>query len=458
MSFIGKLAGLFSFRRISGQIAALILIALVLIHGLMAGYFLLRRDEPRLPADEPIQQFVLIARMVARTPAADRAALVRTIGQALPKLQLRLVQNAASAADDPPGRRVIRSLVEGQIELIERPSPDKENVLFHLADGSRLEASVGTPHLPPFVTAFWASTLLFLVMSVSLLGVWAGRALSAPLSAFARAAEGFNVDRASPPFPESGPEEIRSAARALNAMRDRIASLMKDRMRMLVAISHDLRTPITRLRLRSEFIEDEAWRTQTLRDLDQMQSMLESVLTLLRSGNVAEPTPVDVAALVRLVCEQFSDDGYAVSYHGPNRLRLTARPDEIGRVVTNLVENAVRFGTDVDVTLSASDDAATIEVVDNGPGIPDQKKSAMLEPFVRGDEARTMDDNSGFGLGLSIAQAIVRAHGGSLQLRDNKPHGLCVVIRLPHTAVQPSPGGRPAPESASNRYDSVNSA
>jgi len=450
VSLIGKLAGLFSFRRISGQIAALILITLVLIHALMAGYFLLRREEPRLPTDEPLQQFVLIARVVARTPAADRAALVRTIGQALPNLRLRLTENDPSTAGGGAGRRriVIRSLIEGEVELIEKSPPETENVLFHFVDGSRLEASVGAPHLPPFITAFWAITLLFLVMSVSLLGVWAGRALSAPLSAFAKAAEGFNVDRSSPPFPESGPEEIRSAARALNAMRDRIATLMKDRIRMLVAISHDLRTPITRLRLRSEFIEDEAHRAQTVRDLDQMQSMLESVLTLLRSGNVAEPTPVDVAALVRLVCEQFSDDGYAVSYHGPNRLKLTARPDEIRRAITNLVENAVRFGTEVNVTLSASGEAATIEVADNGPGIPEQKKSAMLEPFVRGDEARTMDDNSGFGLGLSIAQAIVQGHDGSMLLRDNKPRGLCVAIRLPQAAVLDGPSERAPREAA----------
>ncbi|WP_430641468.1 sensor histidine kinase [Bradyrhizobium centrolobii] len=213
-------------------------------------------------------------------------------------------------------------------------------------------------------------------------------------------------------------------------MRERITALMNDRTRMLAAISHDLRTPITRLRLRSEYIDDSTQRAQTLRDLDQMQSMLESVLSLLRSESAVKPTLVDLAALVQMVCEQFSDCGHAVTYQGPDRAAMTARPDEIIRAVGNLVENATRFGTEVTVALSIADDQIIIEVCDDGPGIPDESKSAMLEPFVRGEEARTMDETAGFGLGLSIAQAIATAHGGSLLLLDNKPSGLCARLLL----------------------------
>lgn len=267
--------------------------------------------------------------------------------------------------------------------------------------------------------------------SIALLGIWAARALRSPLSAFARAAESFSLNQSSPPIPETGPEEIRTAAKALNRMRERITMLMNDRTRMLAAISHDLRTPITRLRLRSEYIEDDAQRAQTLRDLDQMQAMLESVLSLLRSGSAGSPTLVDVAALLQMICEEFSDRGHTVVYQGPGRAPLTAQPDEIRRAVTNLVENAVRFGTKVLVTLTAANDRVIIDVADNGPGIPDERKSAMLEPFVRGEEARTMDASSGFGLGLSIAQAVAQAHGGTLSLQDNDPRGLVVRILLP---------------------------
>jgi len=318
----------------------------------------------------------------------------------------------------------------GLVEII--PGSSNEDwVLFHLPDGEVLEAMIGSPKLPPFIGGLWASTLLFLFVSITLLGVWAGRALSSPLSAFARAAESFSLGRSSAPLPETGPEEIRAAAKALNRMRDRITVLMNDRTRMLAAISHDLRTPITRLRLRSEYVEDETRRAETLRDLDQMQSMLESVLSLFRSGSAGRPTLVDAAALLQMICEQFSDFGHAVTYEGSDRFTLVMRPEEISRAVTNLVENAVRFGTVVTVRLAVSSDQATIEVSDDGPGIPDERKPAMLEPFVRGEEARTMDETSGFGLGLSIAQAVVHAHGGTLSLHDNDPHGLLARIVIP---------------------------
>lgn len=432
MSWFRRLARLFTFRRISGQIAALVLASLVLIHALIAGYFLLNRPKPNLLTDEPLQQFELIARILDKTPRSERRALVENLGRGLPDLKLRLSESTSPAIAAPAAARfTLPSPFDGRIQIVQRPPPDKDGVLFDFGDGEILDATVGTPGLPGFITGLWASTLMFLVISITLLGVWAGRALSAPLSAFARAAENFSLSRSSAPLPESGPEEIRSAAKALNVMRDRITSLMNDRTRMLAAISHDLRTPITRLRLRSEYIEDDAQRTQTLRDLDQMQAMLESVITLLRGGSGAQPTLVDIAALVQTVCEEFSDCGHVVHYNGPARLTGTVKPDEIKRALANLIGNAIRFGSEVNVAFASENAIATIAVSDNGPGIPDDKKAAMLEPFVRGDDARTMNETSGFGLGLSIASSIVEAHGGSLSLQDNQPRGLRVVISLP---------------------------
>jgi signal transduction histidine kinase len=432
VSSIGKIATIFSFRRISGQIAALILASLFVIHALITGYFLVSQSEPKLLADQPLPQFELFARVIAQAPRSDRRMVLQNIDRAFPRLQLALREddsNRSSRPNDRP-RVTIPSPLGGLVEIIPGSS-NEDRVLFHLPDGEVLEAMIGSPKLPPFIGGLWASTLLFLFVSITLLGVWAGRALSSPLSAFARAAESFSLGRSSAPLPETGPEEIRSAAKALNRMRDRITVLMNDRTRMLAAISHDLRTPITRLRLRSEYVEDETRRAETLRDLDQMQSMLESVLSLFRSGSAGKPTLVDAAALLQMICEQFSDVGHAVTYEGSDRFTLMMRPEEFGRAVTNLLENAVRFGTVVTVRLAVSSDQATIEVSDNGPGIPDERKPAMLEPFVRGEEARTMDETSGFGLGLSIAQAVVHAHGGTLSLHDNDPHGLLARIVIP---------------------------
>jgi signal transduction histidine kinase len=282
-------------------------------------------------------------------------------------------------------------------------------------------------------------TLLFAVISVTVLGLWAARALTAPLSSFAKAAEDFSLNGAAAPLPERGPEEIRSVAKALNRMRERITGLIDDRTRMLAAISHDLRTPITRMRLRSEFIEDETHRSRMLGDLDQMRSMLESVLSFLRNDRKLESmTLVDIASTLQLITDQFADMGRKVGYDGPGHAMATVRPDDLHRSVTNLVENAVKFGAEATIRLSLSADSVTIDVEDDGPGISDAQKNNMLEPFVRGDDARNMDEAAGFGLGLSIANAIVLAHGGTLSLHDRQPHGLVARIKLPVHQTQKS--------------------
>src|SRR3954451_16504984 len=176
-------------------------------------------------------------------------------------------------------------------------------------------------------------------------------------------------------------------------MRERITALIDDRTRMLAAISHDLRTPITRMRLRSEFIEDGAHRSHMLGDLDQMRSMLESVLWFLRNDRKLESlTLVDIASTLQLVTDQFSDIGHKVTYDGPDHAMATVRPDDLHRSVTNLVENAVRFGAEAMIRLRVAADRLTIDVEDDGPGISDALKQNMLEPFVRGDEARNMDE------------------------------------------------------------------
>src|SRR4029077_12127402 len=184
---------------------------------------------------------------------------------------------------------------------------DDRKVGIALPDGAMISARMPPEQWQrPFWRGPWLTTLLFAVIGVPLLGLWAARALTAPLSAFAKAAESFSLNGAAAPLPERGPEEIRSGAKALNRMRERITTLMDDRTKMLAAISHDLRTPITRMRLRSEFIEDAGHRFHMLSDLDQMRSMLESVLSFLRNDRKLESmTLVDIATTLQLVVYQF---------------------------------------------------------------------------------------------------------------------------------------------------------
>ena len=267
-------------------------------------------------------------------------------------------------------------------------------------------------------------------------------ALTRPLREFAKAAENFNPTGEITLLPERGPDEIRAAAHALNRMRERIKTLIEDRTLTLAAVSHDLRTPITRLRLRCEFIEDSAARTKMLDELSHMNAIVESVLHYLRDGRTGQNAiMVDIATSLQTICDQFADTGNDVSYDGPDHVVIRAQPEELQRALTNLIDNAVRHGGKATVRASQSASTVTIAIEDDGPGIPDSIKDAVFEPFVRGDSARGMTEKVGFGLGLSIARAIIEAHGGSLTLLDHQPHGLIAMVTLPRDGAGPATGG-----------------
>jgi signal transduction histidine kinase len=438
-----NLIGFLNLRGISGQIVALVVASIITIHLILtATFFFHRPDQPDPSANRGHNQLAASIQLLGSAPAPERARLMADIARAFPQLDIRILPPgpipAATGNPNGPGLHHLHHHLGGNYRVFSvapasgSEPQDPHRVGIALPDGTMVSANVLPDRPPPLFGGPWMMTLLFVIVSLTLLGLWAARALTAPLSSFATAAENFSLNGAAAALPERGPEEIRSVARALNRMRERITVLIDDRTRMLAAISHDLRTPITRLRLRSEFIEDDAQRGQMLRDLDQMRSMLEAVLSFLRNDSKLESmTLIDIASTLQLVTDQFADMGCKVSYDGPSHAMVTARPDDLHRAVTNLVENAVKFAPQATIRLKNSPRAVTIEVEDDGPGISDARKDIMLEPFVRGDDARNMDEAAGFGLGLSIARAIVLAHGGKLTLNDRQPHGLIVRIDLP---------------------------
>jgi signal transduction histidine kinase len=437
-----RLFGFLNLRGIGGQIAALVVASMVGLQLVITATFLFHRpDRAEFGGEDGAAQLASAAQLLAAAPPAERPRLLADFTRAFPQLDIRnLAADAVPAATvvreerGPPPFHHLRRLGRGyRIFPLEAPGDSGRRIGIVLPDGSAISASVPADRPPPPLwRSPWMTTLMFAVVSVTLLGLWAARTLTAPLSSFAKAAESFSIERDAAPLPERGPEEVRSLAKALNRMRKRITDLIDDRTRMLAAISHDLRTPITRLRLRSEFIEDEIQRSRMLADLDQMRSMLESVLSFLRDGRKLEQmTLVDVASTLQLVADQFADMGHKVAYAGPGHAMATARPEDLLRTVTNIVENAVRFGAEVTIRLTVAADSVTVDIEDDGPGISDGSKVDMLEPFVRGDNARNMDDATGFGLGLSIARAIVAAQGGKLSLHDRQPRGLMVRMELP---------------------------
>jgi len=438
----------FFLNRINAQLAILILASLLVIHAVItASIFFSNRWNNAAAFDGDPAEFVSLVRLVAGTPADWRAPLLKQIAHSFPDLKLQ-----AATVMPPPrnGAGVDRRLdflnqrLSPVFHVVAAPSVARSgrdaamfDVAVRLPDGTALKASLRPREGLPFLIGPITLTVLFIVISVTLLGLWAARALHRPLSRFAKAADGFDLDGEITELPERGPEEIRAVAKAFNQMRERIKKLVDDRTRMLAAMGHDLRTPITRLRLRSEFIAEKELRAQMLRDLDQMRAMTDGVLSFLRDEQTREAaTSMDLATTLQTVCDQFADLGHAVTYEGPAHVRISGRPDDLQRAVANLVDNATRYGTHTVVRLTRSADCVCIAVEDDGPGIPDVRKDAMLEAFVRGEAARTMDDRSGFGLGLSIARIIAEAHGGALALRDRTQHGLIACITLPAAGLQ----------------------
>ncbi|VIO76024.1 Osmolarity sensor protein EnvZ [Bradyrhizobium ivorense] len=338
-------------------------------------------------------------------------------------------------------RSVFRQLTaEPRIELLEglrHPAGSSSQVVVKLDDGHALTADVATDG------GFWsfllrpaAAMVIVVLISMLLLSIYAVRWVIAPLAEVASAATSFGR---SPRAPETlrrrGPLEIAQVADALNDMRTRIRALLDDRTRMLAAISHDLRTPLTRLRLRSERVREDTLRTAMLGDIAKMTRMINETLDYLREDARSEALScIDLPSFLQTICSDFADTGHAVSYAGPARLPYVCRPRALSRAVTNIVENAVKHGSTVTVALRpTATDHIEIEVADDGPGIPPALREKVFEPFFKADSAR--QDSGGFGLGLSIAQDIAKRHGGSIALKPREPSGLLVSMLLPPEPV-----------------------
>jgi signal transduction histidine kinase len=429
----------FKLKKISGQIAALVIASIVAVHALITTIFLLQGPPAHQQPSHLHGQLATLVRLVDATPSADKPALIETISQTFPDLAFR----ATDAAHGPTAATQMGPLSHLQHELgtnyrLWFAPGGHDQIGIAARDGSVYLARLPSgppPH--PFLGSPITMTLLFVVACLILLGIWAARALSEPLSSLAAAARSFSLDTDHTPLPIRGPDEIRSVAQSFNHMRQRIAGLINDRTKMLAAISHDLRTPITRLRLRAELIENEEHRHQTLHDLNQMNSMLNTVLSFLKDGtNSEEPTLADVSTILQSIADQFLDAGHSVTFDGPLHFIATVRPMDFRRAVTNLVENAVRFAGSAVIRLTAEKDGLGVDVADSGPGIEDAQIDALMEPFVRGDSARSMNEVSGFGLGLSIARSIASAHGGELTLSNLQPNGLIARIRLPMSSIE----------------------
>lgn len=264
------------------------------------------------------------------------------------------------------------------------------------------------------------------------------RTLSQPLRAVARLADAIGHDAGGPgpPMPvplsvlESGPHEARHLARAMNAMQARITRLIADRTEALAAVSHDLRTPLARLRLRAGFLDDAEVQGAIEADVGEMEAMVGSVLAYLSGEDDPEPVRhVDLASLLATLVDEAADAGGAARYHGPDHALARVRPLAMKRVFSNLIGNALTYGGNADVSLSADGERLRVLVEDDGPGIPESELERVLAPFYRLEGSRSRS-TGGLGLGLAIVQREVRREGGALRLGCRPQGGLQVRIDL----------------------------
>ena len=273
------------------------------------------------------------------------------------------------------------------------------------------------------------AAMLIAIIALSVLGI---RRLTAPLGTLAQAAERLGRDVNAPPLAERGASDVRKALRAFNNMQERIQRFIEDRTRMIAAISHDLRTPITRLRLRAEFIDDAEQQARMLADLDDMETMIQSTLSFAREEANPEPRrDVDLVALLRSVCEDSPDVELTIEPADTETLLLRGQPVALRRGFCNLIDNAVKYGERARVGLSIGADSIAVAVEDDGPGLPEEELERVFRPFYRVEQSRSRD-TGGVGLGLTVARTVFRAHGGDVGLANRPPGGLRATVTLPH--------------------------
>lgn len=281
-----------------------------------------------------------------------------------------------------------------------------------------------------FLQGFFLADAVTAAVGIALIGFWLVRRVTAPLARLAEAAESLGRNLRSPPLQTSGPSEVAAVATAFNRMQQRLTRLIDGRTEFLAAISHDLRTPITQIRLRIEMAPASPERDKNLVALDDLSETIGTFLNYARASHEAEErSRIDLGALVRSICNDLADDGAAVESHCPPGPVISCKRLAIKRAVTNLIENALKYGQEAQVSTAQVDGWAVIAVEDRGPGIPESQIEAVCAPFHRGDGSRSRSAD-GVGLGLSIVQAVAEDHGGEVRLANRKEGGLRAELRL----------------------------
>jgi signal transduction histidine kinase len=281
----------------------------------------------------------------------------------------------------------------------------------------------------------WAMWLCFLAVSITIVTAFAARQFSRPIERLAAAVRQFGLNPQAPPITETGPRELQQVIKTFNAMQAQIQKFVAYRTMMLAAISHDLRTPLTRMRLRGEFIEDPDQQVRLFRDVDEMQNMVDEALAFFRDDATAEETTsFDLPHVLLTIAHDYADQDVDIGYAGPAHAVYRGRPLNLKRAFSNLIDNAAKYGKNPEIELSCEETAFVVIIRDRGPGIPPNALDDVFRPYYRVDKSRNRS-TGGVGLGLTVAQTIVQGHGGEITLKNRPEGGLeaRVVLPVPRT-------------------------
>ncbi|NVD97278.1 HAMP domain-containing protein [Massilia sp. BJB1822] len=421
-----------------GRLMLILVLGLVLAQALSFGVFLLQR----MQSGKSMMLYSLgkdVASTVAileRLPVEERAGWLKNLERRNYRYQLGHV--AMGAPLDIPlvdeVRESLRGALAASYPVVITAAPEggkRLDMHLKLSDGTPLTVIL-TPSFMPLPD--WLLPVIAIQLAVLIAFLWlAVRLATRPLAQLARAADLTEPQGAAQPLPEDGPLEVAQAAKAFNAMRARIDGFLSERMQILAAVSHDLQTPITRMRLRAEMLDDATQRDKMLSDLQAMQMLVAEGIAYARNAHGLNETPcrTDLDALLSSLVYDYTDAGQAVRLSGELKLVLLTRPHALRRIVTNLADNALKFGKDVEIVLARETEGRySISVLDRGPGIPAEEREAVMQPFYRVESSRNRD-TGGTGLGLAIVQQLTQALGGTLHLAQREGGGLAARVLLP---------------------------
>ncbi len=381
---------------------------------------------------------ITVVALMDSLPAAQRAEWLARLERSRYRFLLAPLpagQPLGEDLDHPAWTRLRRGLTGRPLALRAALTSEHHHPTLYLgtelADGSPflVEAMAPLHSRPPARTL---AAMAAIVIGVAFLTWLAVRIATRPLSRLAKAAEGLGKNLDQEPLPEDGPLEVRHAASAFNRMQARLRELFGERTRILAAVSHDLQTPITRLQLRAEMMDDDRLREKMLADLAEMQALVEEGLAY--AGSTAAPKEtevlVDLDALVSSLVADYADAGRPVSLASVCGQAVRTQPHKLRRLLCNLVDNALKFGGSAELTLAVAGDPFVISVRDHGEGIAEAELEKVFEPFYRLEPSRNRE-TGGTGLGLAIAGQLARSLGVMLRLRNHPDGGLEAMLTLP---------------------------